>query len=71
VRRWFWFLLVVFFVGVVLLALGLYCFYVVGDSRLGFWLAIAGAVALGVLLSVGMLYVARVRLKILREGREF
>lgn len=68
---WYWFLLVLFLFGVVLFALGLYYMYGVGERRLGFGLTMAGAVALGALLAVGALYVARVRVKILRESRRF
>lgn len=68
---WYWALLVLFLVGVVLLVLGFYYMYNVGERRLGFELGMAGAVALGALLAVGALYVARVRVKILRESGRF
>jgi len=70
-RRWYWFLLVLFFVGLFLFVLGLYYLYMVGESQLGFELSMVGAVVWGVLLVVGMLYVARVRIKILRDASEF
>lgn len=70
-RRWYWFMLVVFFVGLVLFVLGVYYLYVAGESRLGFELSIVGAVLWGVLLALGMLYVARVRMKILRDAHQF
>jgi hypothetical protein len=70
-RRWFWFLLVFLFVGLFLFVLGLYCVYMVGESWLGFGFLIAGAVLWGVLLVVGMIYVAQVRIKILRDASEF
>lgn len=60
-----------FLVGVVLFLLGLYYLYGVGERRLGYDLSVAGAVLLGVLLTIGMLYVARVRVKILRGSRNF
>jgi hypothetical protein len=68
---WWWFLLFLFLVGVVLFLLGLYYAYGVGERRFGYALSVAGAVLLGVLLAVGMLYVARVRVKILRGSRDF
>lgn len=70
-RRWFWFLLVLFFVGLVLFVLGLYFAYEAGERQLGFELSMVGAVVWGVLLAIGMLYVARVRIKILRESSRF
>jgi len=70
-RRWFWFLLVLFFVGLVLFVLGLYFAYWVGERQLGFEFSMVGAVVWGVLLAIGMLYVARVRIKILRESSRF
>jgi len=70
-RRLYWFLLADFFVGFVLFVLGLYYLYVAGESRLGFGLAIVGAALWGVLLALGMLYVARVRVKILRDAHQF
>ncbi|MBX5328475.1 MAG: hypothetical protein ACQXXE_03355 [Candidatus Bathyarchaeia archaeon] len=68
---WWWLLLFLFFVGVVLFLLGLYFTYGVGERRLGYDFSVVGAVLLGVLLAVGMLYVARVRVKILRGSRDF
>ena len=70
-RRWYWFLLVLFFVGLVLFVLGLYFTCEAGERQLGFELSMVGAVVWGVLLVVGMLYVARVRIKILRDASEF
>jgi hypothetical protein len=70
-RRLYWFVLVDFFVGFVLFVLGLYFMRVVGDFQLGFGLAIVGAVFLGVLLVLGVLYVARVKIWILRDAHEF
>jgi len=49
----------------------LYYAYSVGERRFGYDLSVAGAVLLGVLLAVGMLYVVRVRVKILRGSRDF
>jgi hypothetical protein len=70
-RRRYWFLLVDFFVGFVLFVLGLYFIRVAGDFQLGFGLAIVGAVLLGVLLVLGVLYVAHVKIWILRDAHEF
>jgi hypothetical protein len=63
--------LVVFFVGLFLFVLGLYFTYRGGELQFGFDLSIVGAVLLGVVLAVGMLYVARVRIKILRDSSRF
>jgi hypothetical protein len=65
------FLLILFFIGLVLFALGLYYIYEGGEPKLGFELSMMGAVLWGVLLVVGMIYVARVRIKILRDASEF
>jgi hypothetical protein len=70
-KRWYWFLFVLFFVGLVLFVLGLYYMYIVGESQLGFELSIVGAVLWCVFLVVGMIYVARVRIKILRDASQF
>jgi hypothetical protein len=70
-RRRYLFVLVDFFVGFVLFVLGLYLMRVIGDFQLGFGLAIVGAVFLGVLLVLGVLYVARVKIWILRDAHEF
>ena len=70
-RRWYWFLLILFFVGFVLFVLGLYFTYWVGEGQLGFELSMVGAVVWSVLLAIGMLYVARVRIKILRDASRF
>jgi len=70
-RRWYWFLLLLFFVGLVLFVLGLYFTYEPGERQLGFELSMVGAVVWGVLLAIGMLYVARVRIKILRDASRF
>jgi len=70
-RRRYWFLLVDLFVGLVLFVVGVYFMRVAGDFQLGFGLAIVGAVLLGVLLVLGVLYVARVKIWILRDAHEF
>jgi len=71
VRLRYWFVLVVFFVGLFLFVLGLYFTYKGGELQLGFDLSIVGAVLLGVVLAAGMLYVAQVRIKILRDSSRF
>ena len=70
-RLRYWFVLVVFFVGLALFVLGLYLTYRSEELQLGFDLSIVGAVLLGVVLAVGMLYVARVKIKILRDSSRF
>jgi hypothetical protein len=70
-RLRYWFLLILFFIGLVLFALGLYYIYEGGAPKLGFELSMIGAVAWGVLLAIGMLYVVRVRIKILRDASRF
>lgn len=67
----YWFVLVIFFVGFALFVLGLYFIYRGGEPQLGFDLSIIGAVLLGVVLAVGMLYVARVKIRILRDASQF
>jgi hypothetical protein len=70
-KRWYWFVLVVFFFGLFLFVSGLYLIYVGGEFQLGFDLSIVGAVLLGAVLAVGMFYVARVRIKILQNSSHF
>jgi len=67
----YWFLVTVFLVGLVLVSMGLYYVLVVGDSQLGFEFLTAGGMVWAVLMAVGMLYVARVRYKILRDASRF
>jgi len=70
-RPGYWFLVNVFLVGLFLISVGLCYVLVVGDSRLGFELLMVGGVVWAVLMAVGMLYVARVRYKILRDASRF
>jgi hypothetical protein len=70
-KRWYWFVLVVLFFGLFLFVSGLYIIYVGGEFQLGFDLSIVGVVLLGIVLAVGMLYVARVKIKILRDSSDF
>lgn len=70
-RLRYWFVLVVFFVGLFLFVLGLYFTYRGEEPQFGFDLSIVGAVLLGVVLAVGMLYVAQVKIKILRDSSRF
>jgi hypothetical protein len=71
VRLRYWFLFVLLFFGLFLFVLGLYFTYIGGELQLGFDLSIIGAVLLGVVLAVGVLYVARVQIKILGDARRF
>ena len=70
-RLKYWFVLTIFFVGLALFLLGLYLTYRGGELQLGFDLSVIGAVLMAVLLMVGMLYVARVKIKILRDSSRF
>jgi hypothetical protein len=70
-RLRYWFLVTVFLVGLVLISVGLYYVLVIGDSQLGFELLMVGGVVWAVLMTVGMLYVARIRYRILRDASRF
>jgi len=70
-KRRHWFLVVLFVVSLVLFWLGQYCTFRGEVSRLGFELSLSGLVVWAVLLAAGMLYVAHVRLKILRDASRF
>ena len=70
-RPAYWFVFGVLFVGLVLFVLGLYYMYVVREFHLGFELSVVGAVLWGVLLVIGIVYVAKVRVKILRDASQF
>jgi hypothetical protein len=60
-----------FAIGLVLFSLGQFLTLTGGDSRLGFELSICGIAFWAVLLIIGMLYVARVRFKILKDASRF
>jgi polyferredoxin len=70
-KRRYWFLVVLFVVGLVLFWLGQYYTFRGEEARLGFELSLSGLVVWAVLLAAGMLYVAHVRLKILRNASRF
>ena len=70
-RRRYWLIIILFATGLVLFCLGLYYMYEVGEAEFGFKLAILGAIILGIILAIGMLYVARVRIKILKDASQF
>jgi hypothetical protein len=57
--------------GLVLFCLGLYYIYNAGEHEFGFELAIIGAIVWGMLLAIGMFYVAHVRIKILKDASQF
>jgi len=75
IKRRYWFPVILFIVGLVLFSLGQYYTFRGEESGLGFELSLSGlvlwAVLLAVLLAIGMIYVARVRLKILRDASRF
>ena len=70
-RLRYWFVVAVFVVGLVLVCLGLYYSLVAGDSQLGHELLLVGGIAWAVLLTIGALYVARVKVRILRDASRF
>lgn len=67
----YWSVVAVFLAGLVLVCLGLYYTLVAGDSRLSSEFLTVGGVVCAVILAVGMIYVARVRFKILRDASHF
>lgn len=69
-RLFYWFLLILLVVGFVLFIVGQY-YMSNEESRLGYGLSISGIVAFLILLAIGMLYLARVRVKILSDARRF
>lgn len=71
IKRRYWFPVILFIVGLVLFSLGQYCTFRGEESGLGFELSLSGLVLWAVLLAIGMIYVARVRLKILRDASCF
>ncbi|PIU59258.1 hypothetical protein COS86_05180 [Candidatus Bathyarchaeota archaeon CG07_land_8_20_14_0_80_47_9] len=71
IKRRYWFPVILFIVGLVLFSLGQYYTFRGEESGLGFELSLSGLVLWAVLLAIGMIYVARVRLKILRDASRF
>jgi drug/metabolite transporter (DMT)-like permease len=71
IKRRYWFPVILFIVGLVLFSLGHYYTFRGEESGLGFELSLSGLVLWAVLLAIGMIYVARVRLKILRDASRF
>jgi drug/metabolite transporter (DMT)-like permease len=71
IKRRYWFPVILFIVGLVLFSLGQYYTFRGEESDLGFELSLSGLVLWAVLLAIGMIYVARVRLKILRDASRF
>jgi hypothetical protein len=67
----YWFVVAVSVAGLVSVCLGLYYMLVGGDSQLGRELLLIAGVVWAVLLAIGMLYVARLRFKILRDASRF
>jgi hypothetical protein len=67
-KRRNWFLVILFFVGLVLFFLGQHYMFGGQGYRLGFGLSLSGLVLWAVLLAIGLFYVARVRLKILWDA---
>jgi hypothetical protein len=70
-RRWYWLIIILFATGLILFCLGLYYIYSAGEPEFGFELAIIGAIMWGILLTIGMFYAARVRIKILKDASQF
>jgi len=71
IKRRYWFPVILFIVGLVLFSLGQYYTFRGEESGLGFELSLSGLVLWAVLLAIGMIYVASVRLKILRDASCF
>jgi drug/metabolite transporter (DMT)-like permease len=71
IKRRYWFPVILFIVGLVLFSLGQYYTFRGEESGLGFELSLSGLVLWAVLLAIGMIYVASVRLKILRDASRF
>ena len=71
IKRRYWFPVILFIVGLVLFSLAQYYTFRGEESGLGFELSLSGLVLWAVLLAIGMIYVARVRLKILRDASRF
>jgi len=69
-RRVYWFLVILLMAGVVLFSAGQY-YMSKGESQLGYELLIPGIVLLLILLAIGILYLTRVRVKILRNASHF
>lgn len=62
-RLWYWFLLILFIVGLILVLLGQYYILIVGEGGLGWELSVYGAVILAFVLAVGFAYFERWRRK--------
>jgi len=60
-RLWYWFLLILAVVGLALISFGQYYILVVKEYESGWELSIYGAIILGFLLAVGLLYFERWR----------
>lgn len=58
-RRWYWFLLILFLIGFVPVSTGAYYMSAGGNIGLGFELTLLGAFPLGVLGAIGLLYFLR------------
>ena len=60
-RLWYWFLLIVLVLGIVLVSLGFYYIYQIGDYQRGWEFSVYGSMALAFVLAVGFLYFERWR----------
>jgi hypothetical protein len=58
-RLWYWFLLILFLIGFALVSIGEYYMTVAGEIELGWELSLYGAIPLGVLGAIGLLYLER------------
>jgi len=67
-KRRYWFLVILFFVGLVLFFLGQYYMFGGEGYRLGFGLSLSGLVLWAVLVAIGLFYGARVHLRILWDA---
>lgn len=60
-RLWYWFLSVLLIIGLALVILGQYHIFALEEYELGWELSMYGAIILGFLLAVGLLYLERWR----------
>lgn len=69
-RLVYWFILILLIIGIVLFSVGQY-YRLKGESQLGSGLLISGIAFFLILLVIGVLHLARVRVKILRDASHF
>ena len=60
-RLWYWLLLTLLVIGLILVLLGQYYIFILKEYGLGWELSLYGAIILGFVLAVGLLYFERWR----------